>query len=54
LTTAEAAHALGITHGAARTRLHRARQRAQQALLLDLPSDLDLISSLLTQKENRT
>ncbi|MGH8963553.1 MAG: RNA polymerase sigma factor [Jatrophihabitantaceae bacterium] len=54
LTPTEAAQALGISQGAARIRLHRARQRALHALLPAQPDDLDLISTLLTYEENPT
>jgi RNA polymerase sigma factor (sigma-70 family) len=54
LTPTEAAQALGISKGAARIRLHRARQRALHALLLTQSRDLDLISTLLTHEENPT
>ena len=54
LTPTEAAQALGISQGAARIRLHRARQRALHALLPAQPDDLNLISPLLTYEENPT
>lgn len=52
LSPTEAAEALGISKIAARSRLHRARQRALDALRPD--DSNDLIASLLTNEENPT
>jgi RNA polymerase sigma factor (sigma-70 family) len=54
LTPTEAAQALGISKVAARSRLHRARQRALHTLTADRPDDFSALSTLLIHEENPT
>jgi RNA polymerase sigma factor (sigma-70 family) len=54
LTPTEAAQVLGISKVAARSRLHRARQRAQHTLTADLSDGFTALSTLLIREENPT
>lgn len=54
LSPTQAAEALGIGKVAARSRLHRARQRALHALAAEPPDALDRLSALLIREENTT